>query len=214
VVHTTTEASEVLVSPFSLLASFPQSYPHNPQKELVRKNLIDRPKLLFQDDCTQAIKRNIMPIKVSSELKDTQVDQAQALLFKFVKEPGFWTYFKAWIMSTDLSEHDLLEKDSDIVGHLQFMFNCDLNIEFRGYRTKNPMSSVIGHAEGNRVYENLWKLNKFTLPFRIGHLGHEICHLFGYHHEFQGQKTSVAVVFGKCMESYAERRLDGMKHVG
>jgi hypothetical protein len=90
------------------------------------------------------------------------------------------------------------------------MFSCDLNIEFRSYRTKNPMSSVIGYATGNRVYENLWKLNKFSLQFRVGHLGHEVCHLFGYHHAHQGQKTSVAVIFGKAMEAYAEKRLKEM----
>jgi hypothetical protein len=146
-------------------------------------------------------------IRVSSELVGTQVESAVSLLQIYVQEASFWEYLEMWVSNTNLSQHDILEKDSDILTHLRCMFNCDLNIEIRRYATKNPFSKVIGYAQGNRVYENRWFLDKMTLHQRVGHLGHEICHLFGYHHEYQGQKTSVAVVFGKCLESYAEKRL-------
>lgn len=146
-------------------------------------------------------------IRIDRSFKDTQIDQALGLLLKFVNEDGFWPHLKNWVASVNLSQHDILEKDSDILGHIYYMFNCDLNVDIVPYKTKWPLSSVLGYAEGNRVYENTRKVNALELHERVGHLGHEIVHLFGYHHEYQGQKTSAAVAFGDAMEAYAEVRI-------
>jgi hypothetical protein len=146
-------------------------------------------------------------IAVEQSLKGTQIDQAAQLLVRFSREEAFWDFFASWISGINLSEHDILEEDHDIFLHIKLMFTFNLNIEIVSYRTKNPFSSTLGHAKGNRVYENKWKMDAMTLSERVGHLGHEVCHLLGYHHEYQGQKTSAAVVFGNAMEAYAERRI-------
>ena len=146
-------------------------------------------------------------IKVHNSFTNTQVMTAVPLLLRFVNEDAFWKHFVDWIKDTDLSHHDILEDDHDILTHIRFMFSRNLNVEILPYKTRWPWSSVIGHAKGNRVYENVRKLEDLTLPERIGHLGHEIVHLFGYHHEFQGQKTSAAVAFGEAMRLYSERRV-------
>jgi ssRNA-specific RNase YbeY (16S rRNA maturation enzyme) len=147
-----------------------------------------------------------MAITVSEALKNTQVERAKDLLLKFVKEERFWNQFRDEILHTNLSHHALLETDAEIYAHLKFMFNCDLNVNIVAYKTSNPFSKVLGHAAGNTVSENTRKLNALSLWARVGHLGHEICHLFGYKHDHQGQETSVAVVFGKVMAKYAEIR--------
>jgi len=143
----------------------------------------------------------------ASKVLPVQIQQATELLKKYVREERFWAYLEQEVKGTNLSEHDLLEDDPEILGHLKYMFACDLNVEVVPYRTRNPFSSVLGYSEGNRVNENSWKFDALKLFERVGHLGHEICHLFGYHHAYQGDKTSVAVVFGNVMEKYAEIRL-------
>lgn len=152
-------------------------------------------------------------IKIHKDLEKTEVEQAAVLLVKFVGEDKFWELFQDHIKQLDLSHHDILEDDTDIFNHLRFMFQCDLNIEIHPYKTKYPFSTVIGYAKGNRVYENTRKLNALSLPKRVGHLGHEIVHLFGYRHEYQGQNTSAAVIFGYTMEMYAEMRIAGMNSI-
>jgi hypothetical protein len=142
-------------------------------------------------------------IKLNPTLNGTQVAEAIKLLMRYVKDPEFWELFKKETINTNLSHHDILENDAEIFNHIRFMFNCDLNIEIVSYKTRYPFSSVIGYAEGNRVYENTRKINSLTIHERVGHLGHEICHLFGYRHEYQGQKTSASVVFGQVMEKYS-----------
>jgi hypothetical protein len=146
-------------------------------------------------------------IKVHEALKGTQVEQALALLLIYVKEDAFWDAFADAMDGTDLSHHDILEDDNDIYVHIRFMFMRDLNILIVPYKTRNPFSSVLGYAEGNRVYENTRKLKSLTLAQRVGHLIHEILHLFGYRHEFQGQNTSAAVLLGEVMHKYAEKRI-------
>jgi hypothetical protein len=150
-------------------------------------------------------------IRVRDDLKNTQIERAKDLLLKFVKEDAFWLEFSNAIAKTDLSQHDLLEDDSEIFGHIKYMFECDLNVEILPYKTKSPWSKVLGYAQGNRVYENTRKMGSLTLPERVGHLGHEVVHLFGYHHDHQGQDTSAAVVFGRAMAKYAKHRCEELK---
>jgi hypothetical protein len=73
-------------------------------------------------------------IRVSSELVGTQVESAVSLLQIYVQEASFWEYLEMWVSNTNLSQHDILEKDSDILTHLRCMFNCDLEPVLEGDR--------------------------------------------------------------------------------
>lgn len=133
-----------------------------------------------------------------------QVQSAVGLLQKIVKEDAFWVTFRQHCSQHNISQHDFLEDDEDIINHIKFMWSCRLYVNVMPYRTRNPWSSVIGYADGNTVFENMRKINDLTLAERTGHIGHEITHLFGYRHDYQGQRTSPAVLFGEAAQAYAE----------
>lgn len=148
-----------------------------------------------------------MQIKVDQAFKHHQIEKAAALLIKFVGEDAFWQALAEHFYDQGIID-DLIQHETDIRKHLDFMFRkANIFVKIVPYRTRNPFSSVLGHAEGNLVHENLWKKDSLTLAARVGHLGHEITHLFGYSHEVQGDRKSATVRFGEAMEKYAEKRL-------
>jgi hypothetical protein len=151
-----------------------------------------------------------MPLIVRKDLANTQVHQAADLLNKFLLEEAFWLEFRRAIMSDTITVvDDLVIHESDIYAHLKFMFTqITIVIEVVPYKTTLFTSSVLGHAEGNKIHENVRKLDALTLWQRVGHLGHESTHLLGYDHDGQGDPRSVPVVFGQVMGSYAKRRLN------
>jgi len=139
--------------------------------------------------------------------RGTGIEKAATLLEKLLKEDRFWKMLEVWVGTIDLKNHPLLLDDKDIIPYLRTMFSFNLNIAIVPYTSKNPWSSVLGYAEGNKIYENTRKINSLSLTERTGHLGHEAVHLLGLSHDHQGQDNSVPVIFGRCMERYAEIRL-------
>lgn len=147
-----------------------------------------------------------MQIKVSKVFENTQIEKAAVLTLKFVNEPAFWQLLAETFYDTGI-EDDLITHEIDIRRHLEYMFlksNCTVYVvPYKAWFG----SKVLGYAEGNTVFENTRKMNVLSLPERIGHIGHEITHLFGYSHSHQGARNSATVRFGEVLEVYAERRL-------
>lgn len=81
---------------------------------------------------------------------------------------------------------------------------AQLTIE--GYKSVNPWSKAIGHAEGSTIYVNLRKLKHLDIYERCGNFYHEFCHLAGFSHD--GNKVtpynlgSVPYKVGKIFEDY------------
>lgn len=145
---------------------------------------------------------------IDSRLKSTQIELAAVMCNKFVTEKAFWDFLAIEFYGSGVTD-DLIQHETFIRKHFEFMFNdLVLTIFIRPYTSKNPFSSVLGHAKGNTIFENTRKLNALTLPERIGHIGHEVTHLFGYSHSGQRDKYSATVLFGNCLEKYAEIRLN------
>lgn len=153
-----------------------------------------------------------MEYKVDSSLSH-QVLHAASLVLKFTKEPAFWQLLAETFYDTGIKD-DLITHETDIRRHLEFMFTqANATVFIVPYKTKNPFSSVIGHAEGNTIFENVRKMDSLTLAQRVGHIGHETTHLFGYSHDVQGDRKSATVRFGEVLEVYAERRLKEMNSI-
>lgn len=144
-------------------------------------------------------------ITVDKSFYNTQIYTACHLMQKFTRESTFWDFYKKETGKT--SGIPVLVDEVDIENHLQAMFSFNLYLKIVPYKTRNPWSSVIGHAEGIFIFENVRKINDLFLHERVGHLGHEITHLFGYTHEYQGEKTATPVVFGDYLAEYAKKRI-------
>lgn len=150
-----------------------------------------------------------MEYKVDSSLSP-QILQAASLVIKFTREKDFWLLLAEKFYGTGITD-DLIQHETDIRAHLEFMFTkSNALVYVVPYKTKNPFSSVLGHADGNTIFENVRKLDALTLAQRVGHIGHETTHLFGYSHDVQGDRKSATVLFGEILEVYAERRLKEM----
>lgn len=61
-------------------------------------------------------------------------------------------------------------------------FFYDLRINIVPYKTWNPLSKVIGYAEGNTIYINTRKLDLDVFE-RTENIFHECLHLIGYSHK-------------------------------
>lgn len=148
-------------------------------------------------------------IKIAQGLLGTQVEAASQLLMKYVREEAFWQKLAEEFYDT--ATDDLIQRSDEIHKHIRFMFTeVELTVNIVPYKTAWFGSSVLGHANGNTVFENTRKLYDLTLAERVGHLGHEIVHLFGYSHEGQNDLHSAPVIFGRVMMKYANERLKAM----
>lgn len=145
--------------------------------------------------------------KITASLVGTQVEEAASLIAELLNEENFWSLLGDYFSRYDMGEHPLLTDDKEILAHIKFMFHCKIIVKIASYKTRNPWSSTIGHAKLDTVFENIRKLGDLSLSHRVGHIGHETVHLFGYGHDYQGQETSPAVLFGTCMSDYAQLRI-------
>lgn len=88
------------------------------------------------------------------------------------------------------------------------IFNCDLGMTIKPYKTFSPWSNVIGYATGNTIFVNTRKLD-LPLKDRVENLFHEPMHLLGYSHK--GNRVNAynlgtvpykaAAIFVKYLES-------------
>jgi hypothetical protein len=62
------------------------------------------------------------------------------------------------------------------------IFNSELKIQIKPYKTWSPWSNVIGYASGNTIYCNTRKLH-LPLKDRVENFFHEPMHLLGYSHK-------------------------------
>lgn len=61
------------------------------------------------------------------------------------------------------------------------LYDCQILIEIRPYKSKWPWSKAIGYARGNTVWVNTRKLD-LPLKDRVSNFMHEALHLLGYSH--------------------------------
>jgi predicted metallopeptidase len=64
----------------------------------------------------------------------------------------------------------------------QTMFQTELTVEVREYKTWNPWSKVIGHAKGNVIYFNMRKKD-LSQQDSVEFILHELMHLWGFKHK-------------------------------
>lgn len=106
-------------------------------------------------------------------LNDETILEAAALCELHYIEPGFLNSLCS-VESFNFTK----DNGSDVADKI---FNSELEINIRPYRTKLPWSKVIGYAKGNTIFVNTRKLD-LSLEDRVCNLFHEYLHLLGYSH--------------------------------
>jgi hypothetical protein len=113
-------------------------------------------------------------MNIKLEINDETIRKAASLVMEHYKDSKF-----LWQLGA-IYEFNHTNDSGYQVG--KKIYNSDLEIIIKPYKTFSPWSKVIGYAKGNVIYANTRKLN-LPLKDRVENFYHEFLHILGYSHK-------------------------------
>lgn len=113
-------------------------------------------------------------MKFTIELQNETIRKAAALVMEHYKDSVF--LFNLGAIQDFNHTHD----SGYALG--KKIFNSDLGMTIKPYKTFSPWSKVVGHSSNGIIYVNTRKLN-LSLKDRVENIFHESLHALGYSHK-------------------------------